>query len=94
MMFDFDRKLAFTSIEIYPVSELETNADLPHPAWHLVGGTNPIPTKGFIYDENPATLGMRPAVEGVEADPLESGVKYRLFIEAGKIKAQRDFIAQ
>lgn len=94
MMFDFDRKLAFTSIEIYAVSELETNADLPHPVWHLLGGTNSVPTKGFIYDENPATLGMHSAVQGIGADPLESGVKYRLFIAAGKIKAQRDFVAQ
>jgi hypothetical protein len=91
VLFDFDRKLAFTSIEIFPVSELETNAQLPHPVWHLIAGTNPVPTKGFTYGQNPATLGMRQAVIGVDADPLEPGVKYRLFIEAGPIKAQRDF---
>jgi hypothetical protein len=34
---------------------------------------------------------MRPAVKGATPDPLEPGVKYRLFIEAGKLKAEHDF---
>jgi hypothetical protein len=91
MVFEFDRKLAFTSIKVFPVSELETNAALPHPVWQVVGDTNTLPTKGFAYGENPANLRMRLAVAGIDAEPLEPGVEYRMFIQAGPIKAERDF---
>jgi hypothetical protein len=34
---------------------------------------------------------MRPSVKGATADPLEAGVKYRLLIEAGPLKAEHNF---
>jgi hypothetical protein len=35
---------------------------------------------------------MHPAVKGATPDPLEPGVKYRLVITAGKLKAEHDFV--
>ena len=35
---------------------------------------------------------MRPAVKGATPDPLEPGVKYRLLLQAGNLKAQDDFV--
>ena len=35
--------------------------------------------------------GMRPAVQGATADPLQPGVKYRLLVEAGGVKLEHDF---
>ena len=88
LMFGFDRKLKLTSVEVLPMWEIETNK-FPQPVWHLVSDSNSVPTKGFVYGMN--VPGMRPAVKGLNPYPLEPGVKYRLVIQAGTIKAEHDF---
>ena len=87
--FAFDRKLKLTSLKVIPVSEIETNK-YPHPIWHLVSDSNSVPITDFAYGM--PIRGMRPAVEGATADPLEPGVKYRLLIEAKQGKAEHDFV--
>jgi hypothetical protein len=91
VFFNLDHAVRITSIKVFPVSELQTNAVRPHPVWHLVQGTNSVAIRGFGYAENPAVLGLRPAVEGIDPDPLAPGVKYRMFLEAGRSRAEFDF---
>ena len=89
IFFVFDRKLKLTSLKVIPVSDIETNK-YPHPIWHLVATTNSVRITEFTYGGY--IQGMRPAVPGATADPLEPGVKYRLLIEAKGAKAQHDFV--
>lgn len=87
--FAFDRKLRLTSLKVIPVSEVETNK-YPHPIWHLVSDSNSVPITEWAYGW--PIRGMRPAIKGASPDPLQPGVKYRLLIEAGKLKAEHDFV--
>ena len=87
--FAFDRKLKLTSLKVIPVSEIETNK-YPHPIWEMVSDSNSVPTAQWSYGM--PIRGMKPAVKGATPDPLEPGVKYRLLVQAGKIKAQDDFV--
>jgi len=89
IFFAFDRKLRLTSLKVIPVSEIETNKH-PHPIWHLVSKSNSVPITDWSYGM--PIPGMQPAVQGATPDPLEPGVKYRLIIEAGKLKAEDDFV--
>jgi hypothetical protein len=89
IFFAFDRKLKLTSLKVIPVSEIETNK-YPHPIWHLVSDSNSVPVEAWSYAI--PIRGMRPSVKGATPDPLVPGVKYRLLLEAGKLKAQDDFI--
>lgn len=89
LVFGFDRKLKLTSLKVISVSEIETNK-YPHPIWHLVADSNSVPISEFAYGMR--IQGMRPAVQGATADPLEPGVNYRLLIESKTGKAEHDFI--
>jgi len=89
VFFAFDRKLRLTSLKVIPVSEIETNK-YPHPIWHLVSNSNSVPITEWAYGL--PIRGMRPAVKGATPDPLKPGVKYRLLIEAGKLRAEHDFV--
>jgi hypothetical protein len=89
IFFAIDRKLKLTSLKVIPVSDIETNK-YPQPIWHLVSDSNSVPVAELSYGL--PIRGMRPAVRGATPDPLEPGVKYRLLIEAGKVKAEHDFI--
>jgi hypothetical protein len=88
IFFSFDRKLKLTSLKVIPVQEIETNK-YPHPIWHLVSDSNSIPVLDLTYGI--PIHGMRPNVKGATPDPLIPGVKYRLLIEAGSLKAEHDF---
>ena len=89
MVFMFQPKLKLTSLKVIPVHEIETNK-YPHPVLYLVSDSNSVPIDGWAYGW--PIRGMRPAVKGATPDPLEPGVAYRLIIEAGKRKAERDFV--
>jgi hypothetical protein len=89
IVFGFDRDLRLTSLKVIPVSDIETNK-YPHPLWQLITESNSVPIKEFGYDAR--IRGMHPAVKGDKADPLQPGVKYRLYIEAGSEKAEHDFV--
>jgi hypothetical protein len=88
VFFAFDRKLKLTSLTVIPVSDIETNK-YPHPILHLVSDSNSVPVVEWSYGL--PIRGMHPAVKGATPDPLVPGVKYRLTIEAGKLKAEHDF---
>lgn len=86
--FSLDRKCKLTEIRVVPVSDLSTNK-YPQPIWHLVSDSNTVPTKAFIYGAN--VRGLHPKVKGAQADPLEPGATYRLYVAAGDLKGEHDF---
>jgi len=86
--FWFDRKVKMTSLKVVPVFDLETNK-FPQPVWCLVSDSNSLPVKEFTYGMR--IPGMHPALKGALPDPLEPGITYRLFVEAGKQKITHDF---
>ena len=89
IIFGFDRTLKLTCIKVVPLSEIQTNK-YPQPIWHLISESNSVPTKDFTYGAS--IRGMHPAVQGAEPDLLEPGVGYRLYVEAGAIKKEHDFV--
>jgi len=88
--FFLNRKVKLTSVKVVLASDIQTN-EYPHAIWNLVSDSNSVPVRSFIYGTR--IRGMRPAVKGVPADPLEPGVTYRVLIEAGRDKAEHDFVA-
>ena len=89
IVFMLDRKLKLTSVKVVPVSDLETNK-YPQPIWNLISDSNSVPLREFTYGV--PIRGMRPAMKGTAAEPLEPGVTYRLFVAAGSQKVEHDFV--
>lgn len=77
-----------TSVNVVLAADIATNK-YAHPIWSLVTESNSIPTTSFAYGDS--IRGMHPAVKGARADPLESGVTYRLLIATKEQTAQHDF---
>jgi len=77
-----------TAIKVVSVSELESNK-YALPVWELKSDSNSVPTKLFSYGAR--IRGMKPAIADTEPQPLIAGMTYRLFVEAGSLKAQHDF---
>jgi hypothetical protein len=88
LVFLIDRELKLTSVKVISLGDLATNR-FPHPLWELTTDSNSVPIKNFSYGVN--IRGMRPAVQGATADPLQPGVKYRLLVETGGVKLEHDF---
>ena len=91
VVFSFNQKLKLTALKVVPVSDIQTN-QFPHPIWDLVSESNSVPLKMFTYGMG--IQGMHSKVKGLQPDPLEPGVKYRLFVEAGSLKAEHDFVPE
>jgi hypothetical protein len=91
LIFTFDRKVKLTSLKVIPVSSIQTNS-FPHPIWQLVSESNSVPIKTFSYGMR--IQGMHPEVKGLEPEPLEPGIKYRLFVEANSQKLEHDFVPE
>ena len=90
VFFGFDRRLKLTSIEVFPVKELETNK-YAHAVWHLVSDSNSIPVKDITYGV--PIKGMRPALKAATPDELQPGEGYRLVIHtSASEKAEHDFV--
>jgi hypothetical protein len=77
-----------TELRVVPLATYETNKHAA-PLWHLVSDSNSVPVKTFFYGQ--FIGGMRLAMKGVPAGPLESNVTYRLLITAGRVNGQHDF---
>ena len=86
--FAFNTKLALTAVQVFPLAEVLTNK-YPHAIWNLTSASNSPPTKSIIYGDR--IRGMQPTVTGATADQLQPGGSYRLVVEAGKLKAEKDF---
>ena len=88
LIFGVNHQLKLTEIKVVPLAVWQTNPQVL-PLWHLVSDSNSISLKAFQYGAHIG--GMRPAVAGSRAQPLETNVAYRLFVTAGKITGQHDF---
>ena len=89
VVFLLTKNLRLTAVKVVVAGDAATNK-YPHAIWSLVSDSNSVPIKEFIYGT--PIHGMRLAVKGVGADPLEPGVDYRLLIEAGPDKLAHDFV--
>jgi hypothetical protein len=89
--FWFDRRVRLTSLKVVPVSGNETNQH-PQPIWYLVSDSNSVPVQEFTYGMRIG--GMHPALKGSAPNPLEPGVTYRMFVQAGRKRAEHDFVPQ
>lgn len=81
---------SLTDVKVVPLAEWQTDK-LTQPVWHLVAEEGSDDVGQFYYGEN--ISGMDPDVDGARPQPLKPGVKYRLFVAAGKVKGQLDFTA-
>jgi hypothetical protein len=88
MAFSLGDEYELTEVKVVPLDDYKKNPDVP-PLWHLVSDDGSDSTRLFYYGEN--ISGMDPAVSGAEPDPLQPGVRYRLFVAAGSLKGQHDF---
>jgi hypothetical protein len=88
LIFGVNYPIRLTEIKVVPLAALATNQNAL-PVWHLISDSNSVPKKSFFYGER--IDGMRPALKGVHAEPLNENVTYRLFITAGKFKGKHDF---
>jgi hypothetical protein len=89
IIFGLVHEYRLTAIRVVPLEELKTNK-YAHPIWELVSASNSAPRRAFSYGEN--IQGMKPPRDGMKPDPLETNVYYRLFVEAGNIKGEHDFV--
>jgi hypothetical protein len=86
--FGLNRQCRLTEITVVPLAIWQTNPNVP-PVWHLISDSNSVPVRTFPYGQG--IRGMKPAVAGSRAQPLETNVAYRLLVTAGKAKGQHDF---
>jgi len=87
LIFNLDDDYELTELKVVSLAALQTNK-LAQPVWHLVGDPSSDSIKNFLYGQN--IPGMNPAVAGSQAEPLQPGATYRMFITAGKISGQHD----
>jgi hypothetical protein len=86
--FAINRRVALKEVKVIPASDVATNK-YPHPIWHLVSESNSVPTKALLYGM--PLRGMRPAVKGAWADPLEPNTAYKLYLDTDAGKIEHDF---
>ncbi|HTR42775.1 MAG TPA: hypothetical protein VMH87_14275 [Pseudomonadales bacterium] len=81
-------KMKLTEVKVVPLDSFKTNSATPA-MWHLVSDSNSTPVQRFVYGQRIG--GMKPYVQGLTPQPLETNVTYRLFVVAGKEKGEHDF---
>ncbi len=88
MNFTLGNSFKLTSIKVVSVSALESNK-YALPVWELTSDSNSVPVKLFYYGQRIG--GMKPAIASALPEPLVAGTTYRIFVQAGSLKAQDDF---
>jgi hypothetical protein len=87
--FILERPYKLTEIKVVALDEWQANKDCL-PLWHLIADTNSVPiTEPFFYGQR--IRGMKSEVPGANAQPLQPGVTYRLFVTDGRAKGEHDF---
>jgi len=78
------------SLRVVEAASFETNK-YAVPVWRIVSDSNSVSTSSFSYGSY--IRGMRPEAKGIQPEPLQPGVNYRLFVVTDKdLKAQHDFM--
>ncbi len=88
LIFVLNREMSLDEINVVPFGAYQTNRYVL-PLWHLATDSNSLPVKLFFYGQN--VRGMRLAVKGIRAEPLETNVPYLLIVRSGKIKGEHEF---
>lgn len=89
--FAFDGKYKFTSLKVVSADEYVTNKRA-EPLWHMISDSNSVPTKVVVYGM--PIKGMKPSAPRARPQPLQPDTPYLLFIEAGKVKGQTNFMTR
>lgn len=87
--FGLDQSYKLTSVKVVPLVNNEMNR-YTKPVWALTTKSNSAPTRGFVYGQT--ILGMVPDPQ-TPLLPLKPNVKYRLLLEAKRLKGEKDFSA-
>lgn len=87
--FNLGNAYKLTDVRVVALDDLKTNK-YPHPLWELVSDTTSVPVELFNYGS--PLRGMQPKVPGTQPESLTTNVAYRLYVVAGRIKGQHDFI--
>ncbi len=88
MGFALDQSYKLTSVKVFALKEKQINR-YDKPVWQLTTKSNSAPIRGFIYGQ---------AIQGMESDPkvplqpLKPNVRYRMLLEAKRVKGERDFL--
>jgi len=89
VIFKMSKPYKLTDLKVVDLEQWQTNKSCL-PLWHLVAGTNSVPIdRQFTYGGN--VPGMKPQVPGARPQPLNAGVKYRLFVTDGSAEGAHDF---
>jgi hypothetical protein len=88
LIFGLNAPVSLTEIKVVPLAAFQANPDA-RPLWHLVSVSNSIPLQSFYYGQ--PVRGLEPSVPGTRPERLESNVRYRLLVTAGKYRGQHDF---
>ncbi len=91
VMFGLGARYQLTELKVWPLDAWRSNHNAL-PVWHLISATNSAPVKEFMYGRN--IPGMKPAIPGTHAEPLEPNVSYHLFLQAGSYKGEHNFEAK
>ena len=91
VLFTLDGEYRLTAVKVVPAAALATNKH-PVALWRLVTKSNSPPLKGFYYGQR--IPGMVPFQTNAPPKGLQPNVTYRLFIEAGRARGEKDFQAQ
>jgi hypothetical protein len=77
-------------VKVFQTDDAATNK-FPHPLWHLIS-TNQVgsePIADFLYGD--AIAGMKPDIAGMNPEQLRKNVSYKIVVESGKIRGEREF---
>ncbi|MFN7140110.1 MAG: hypothetical protein ACK4UN_12315, partial [Limisphaerales bacterium] len=80
-----------TSVKVVKANEAATNK-YARAVWHLVAADPKVgsaPVSAFSYGQN--IEGTKPAIPETTAEALEKNTIYRIFVEVGKVKGEREF---
>jgi hypothetical protein len=76
-----------TEIKVVPLAEWQNDKMTP-PLWHVLGQSDN-PVNHFVYGQH--IDGLDPEVAGARPEPLNPGVKYRIFVTTESGKGSHDF---
>ena len=85
------KEYQLTRVKVFRLDEAATNK-YAHATWHLVSKAGSQPVTQFVYG-NPIT-GMQPDMPNSQPEPLQRNVNYKIVVEAGKIRGEREFSIQ
>jgi hypothetical protein len=85
--FALHRGYRLTAIKVVALDDLAGSN--PPALWHVTAPGRTPPVRGFAYGTR--IPGMSPLLPGEMPRPLQPGVSYRLFVEAGRYHGECDF---